>query len=148
MSQKEEQLERKRRAMELMAAGVSWKEANEQCDLTYTRRGIQKLYQRWLKGGDEALIDHRHGHPYKATEKVREWMKESCPEDPDVHSVQVASDIEAMVSAEPPPTKGRAGLVPTLPRRRRDDWPVYHSFLHQASRAGHWQMRRVRGYRQ
>ena len=95
MSQKEEQLERKRRAMELMAAGASWKEANEQCDLTYTRRGIQKLYQRWLKGGDEALIDHRHGHPYKATEKVREWMKESCPEDPDVHSVQVASDIEA-----------------------------------------------------
>ena len=95
MSQKEEQLERKRRAMELMAAGVSWKEANEQCELTYTRRGIQKLYQRWLKCGDEALIDHRHGHPYKATGKVREWMKECCPEDLEVRSAQVASDIEA-----------------------------------------------------
>ena len=94
MSQKEEQLERKRRAMELMAAGVSWKEANEQCELTYTRRGIQKLYQRWLKCGDEALIDHRHGHPYKATEEVRGWLKECCPEDPEVRGAQLACAIE------------------------------------------------------
>ena len=95
MSQKEEQLERKRRAMELMAAGASWKEANEQCELTYTRRGIQKLYQRWLKCGDEALVDHRHGHPYKATEEVRGWMKESCSDDPEVRGAQLASEIEA-----------------------------------------------------
>lgn len=95
MSQKEEQFERKRRAMKLMATGVSWKEANEQCGLTYTRWGIQKLYQRWLERGDEVLNDHRHGHPYKATEEVREWMKEYCPEDPEVRAPQLASEIEA-----------------------------------------------------
>ena len=95
MSQKEEQFERKRQAMELMAAGTSWKEASEQCELTYTRRGIQKLYQRWLKSGDEALIDHRHGHPYKATEEVRAWMKEHCPQDPEERGGQLASEIEA-----------------------------------------------------
>lgn len=95
MSEKEEQFERKRRAMALMAGGASWKEANEQCELTYTRRGIQKLYQRWLKCGDEALIDQRHGHPYKATEEVRAWMKEHCPKDPEERGAQLASEIEA-----------------------------------------------------
>jgi transposase len=100
MSQQEELIERKRRAMGLMEAGASWKEANEQCRLSYTRRGIQQLYHRWQEKGDEALIDHRHGHPYKATQKVREWLKERCEQEEEIRSPQLASEIEAEFSVK------------------------------------------------
>ena len=81
MNRQDELLEHKRRAMELMNIGVSWQEANERSGLNYSRRGIQQLYQRWREHGDEALIDNRHGHSYKATIEVQDWLGERCAED-------------------------------------------------------------------
>jgi transposase len=100
MSRREELLERKRQAMELMDTGMSWQEANERSGLNYSRRGIQQLYQRWREHGDEALIDNRHGHSYKATIKVQDWMDERCAEDSEVRSSQLASEIEAQFGVE------------------------------------------------
>jgi len=100
MSRREELLERKRQAMELMDTGMSWQEANERSGLNYSRRGIQQLYQRWREHGDEALIDNRHGHSYKATIKVQDWMGERCAEDSEVRSSQLASEIEAQFGVE------------------------------------------------
>ncbi|MFQ5854281.1 MAG: helix-turn-helix domain-containing protein [Anaerolineae bacterium] len=100
MSQRDEVFERKRRAMELMDAGVSWQEANEQSGLNYSRRGIQQLYQRWRQDGDEALIDHRHGRAYKATTEVRNWIGERCDENPEVRASQLASELEAQFGVE------------------------------------------------
>jgi transposase len=103
MSQREELFERKRRAMQLMGAGVSWQEANEQSGLNYSRNGIQRLYREWCKQGDEALLDHRHGHPYKATSEVRDWLGERCAEDPEVRASQLTVEMEAQfgVALEP-----------------------------------------------
>jgi len=100
MNRREELYERKRRAMELMASGASWQEANEQSGLNYSQRGIQYLYQRWREQGDEALIDNRHGHPYKATAEVQDWLSERCTEDPDVRSSELVSVIEAQFGVE------------------------------------------------
>jgi transposase len=100
MSRREELLECKRRAMELMDTGVSWQEANERSGLNYSKRGIQHLYQQWREYGDEALIDHRHGHSYKATTEVQDWMSERCTEDSEVRSSQLTSEIEAQFGVE------------------------------------------------
>ena len=99
MSQRDELFERKRRAMGLMDVGVSWQEANEQSGLNYSRTGIQHLYQEWCRHGDDALIDHRHGHPYKATAEVRELMEKRC-EDPEVRASQLVAEIDAEFGVE------------------------------------------------
>lgn len=100
MSQRDELFERKHRAMELMEAGLSWEEANEQSGLNYSRTGIQRLYREWKKRGNEALIDHRHGHPYKATAEVRERMRERCTEESEVRASQLVEEIEAEFGVE------------------------------------------------
>jgi len=100
MNRQDELLERKRRAMELMDTGVSWQESNERSGLNYSRRGIQQLYQQWCEHGDEALIDNRHGHSYKATIEVQDWLSERCTEDSEVRSSRLASEITAQFGVE------------------------------------------------
>ena len=100
MNQREELFGRKHRARQLMDAGLSWQEANEQSGLNYSKSGIQRLYRQWRQRGDEALIDHRHGHPYKATSEVREWMGERCTEDPEVRASQLTVELEAQFGVE------------------------------------------------
>ena len=115
--------ERKRRAVELMDSGVSWQEANERSGLNYSRRGIQQLYQRWQEHGDEALIDNRHGHSYKATTEVQDWLGERCTEDSEVRSSQLVSEIEARFGVELHPgyvtlLRHQLGLPVPRPGRR------------------------------
>jgi len=100
MSQREELFEHKRQAMQLMDAGVSWQEANEQSGLNYSRTGIQRLYREWCQHGDAALIDNRHGHSYKATAEVREWMEERCTKDSEIHASQLTVEMEARFGVE------------------------------------------------
>ena len=100
MSQREGLFERKRSAMQLMDAAMSWQEANEQSGLNYSRTGIQRLYREWCEYGEEALIDHRHGHPFKATSAVQDWMTECCTEDSEVRASQLTVEIEAQFGVE------------------------------------------------
>lgn len=100
MSQREELFKRKRRAMELMDGGMSWQEANEQSGLNYSKSGIQRLYREWREHGDEVLVDHRHGHPYKATSEVRDWMGERCAEDSEVRASRLVAEIVAQFGVE------------------------------------------------
>jgi transposase len=100
MSQREKLFECKRRAMELVDAGMSWQEANEQSGLNYSKSGIQRLYREWREHGDRVLVDHRHGHPYKATSEVRDWMGERCAENPEVRASQLVAEIEAQFGVE------------------------------------------------
>ena len=100
MSKRDELFQRKRRAMQLMDAGASWQEANEQSGLNYSKSGIQRLYREWRKRGEEALVDHRHGHPYKATTEVRDWIGERCDENPEVRASRLTVEIEAQFGVE------------------------------------------------
>lgn len=100
MSKREELFQRRRRAMELLDGGVSWPEANDQSGLHYSRTGMQRLYREWAKRGDEALVDHRHGHPHKATAEVRERMRERCEEAPAVRASRLTAEIKAEFGVE------------------------------------------------
>ncbi len=135
MNRQDELLEHKRRAMELMNIGVSWQEANERSGLNYSRRGIQQLYQRWREHGDEALIDNRHGHSYKATSEVQDWLGERCAEDSEARSPQLASEITAQFGVELHPAyvtflRHQLGLPvskPGRPRIRQEAMPALGS---------------------
>jgi transposase len=100
MGKREELYERKRQAMQLMVAGKSWKEANEQSGLEYSKSGIQGLYRKWRAHGDEALIDNRHGHPYKVTTEMRERMNEHCAEKPEEQASSLVSEIDVRFGVE------------------------------------------------
>ncbi|MFQ5814377.1 MAG: hypothetical protein ACE5I2_14465 [Anaerolineae bacterium] len=100
MSKRDELFQCKRYAMQLMDAGASWQEANEQSGLNYSKSGIQRLHCEWRERGDEVLVDHRHGHPYKATAEVRDWMGERCTEDSEVRASQLTVEIEARFGVE------------------------------------------------
>lgn len=100
MTKRDELFQRKRHAMELMDEGLSWEEANEESGLNYSRTGIQRLYREWEAQGDEALVDHRHGHPYKATTEVREYMRERCTDDPEARANQLTAEIKAEFGVE------------------------------------------------
>jgi transposase len=100
MSKREDLYEHKRQAMQLLKAGLSWQDANEQSGLNYSRTGIQGLYRKWCARGDEALIDHRHGHVYKATVAVQEWLKERCAQDGEVRGPRLASELRTEFGVE------------------------------------------------
>jgi transposase len=101
MSKGEELYARKKQAMELMKAGNSWQEANEQSGLNYTRQGLQRLYREWQEWGDEALTDKRQGgQPYKVTAEVQEWLIERCQKEPEAYSPQLVAELEAEFEVE------------------------------------------------
>jgi transposase len=82
--------------MELMDAGVSWREANTESGLEYSKSGIQRLYREWHKRGEEGLIDRRGGSRYrKATEEVQEKIMERCREDEEIRSPELMAEIKA-----------------------------------------------------
>jgi transposase len=140
MNRQEELLERKRRAMALMDNATSWQEANAQSGLNYSRRGIQQLYQRWREQGDDALIDKRHGHTYKATSEVQAWLGERCRDEAEVHSSRLAGELEAQFEVELHPgyitfLRHRLGLPvpkPGHPRTGQDTAPTLESESGQA----------------
>jgi len=46
--------------------------------LSLSRNYLPELRRRYRQGGSswEALIDHRHGHPYKVTSERRTWLRD------------------------------------------------------------------------
>jgi transposase len=101
MSKREELLERKRRAMELMDAGLPWREANEQSKLNYSKSGIQQLYRQWQAGGEEALVDQRSGsQARKATSAVRAWIVKRCEAEGEVRASRLTTELKAKFEVE------------------------------------------------
>jgi transposase len=100
MSKRDELYACKQQAMKLMDAGHSWQEANEQSGLNYSKSGIQRLYRDWKERGDEALEDNRHGHPYKVSSEVRDWLIERCQDDPERRSPQLVEEIKSSFGVE------------------------------------------------
>jgi transposase len=101
MSKRDELLERKRRAMDLMEAGLPWREANEQSELNYSKSGIQQLYRQWQAGGEKALVDQRGGsQARKATSEVREWLVKRCEQEVEVRANQLTTELKAEFEVE------------------------------------------------
>ncbi len=101
MSKREELYQQKYCAMELMDKGKSWREANTESKLGYSRTGIQRLHREWCKRREAALIDNRGGSRYrKATAEVQEKIIECCQENEEIRSPQLRTEIKAEFGVE------------------------------------------------
>jgi transposase len=85
-----------------MFAGQSWQTAVAQSQLPISRSTAYRLV-KLARDEDKAplaFLDDRHGHPYKMTEKVREWMTEFCTTNPQVPSSRVQRELKSRFGIE------------------------------------------------
>jgi transposase len=78
--------EAKRQMMDLMQAGLSWREAASQAGVPTSRSTAYRWFQAYRVHGEAALRDGRHGHPAKVREPVLQWLENRCRDDPHLTS--------------------------------------------------------------
>ncbi|MDP9352420.1 MAG: helix-turn-helix domain-containing protein [Chloroflexota bacterium] len=92
--QRGERREAKLRLVEGMRAGFSWRDATAGAGLTTGRSTAYGLLKLVSAEGEAALEDKRHGHPYKLTASIREWLVERCRGAPGVSGPVLREEIE------------------------------------------------------
>ena len=60
----------------------------------------KNMYREWQKRGDEALEDNRHGHAYKATAEVKQWLVERSEAKGAEYSPQLVAEIKSRFEME------------------------------------------------
>jgi len=68
----------KRQVVELMLAGHHWQEATQQVGVRVSESTAYRWVRCWRQAGEAGLDDGRHGHAYKMTPEIQEWLKETC----------------------------------------------------------------------
>ncbi|MDP9372786.1 MAG: helix-turn-helix domain-containing protein [Chloroflexota bacterium] len=81
------------RLVEGMRGGLSWSDATARAGLATGRSTAYGLLKLVNSEGEAALDDARHGHPYKLTAPIREWLLEYCRGAPGVASPAVQAEI-------------------------------------------------------
>ena len=87
-------LEKKVEVVELMVAGHRWSEAVEQAGVQISESTAYRWCNCWRVEGQAGLKDGRHGHVYKMTEEVRDWLKEYCERAPHTPSQEMRKMIK------------------------------------------------------
>lgn len=85
---------KKRQVVELMLAGQHWQEATEQVGLSVSESTAYRWVRCWRQEGEAGLSDDRHGHAYKMTPEIQEWLKETCGQAPHTPSSKVKKMIK------------------------------------------------------
>jgi transposase len=82
--------------IESMFAGQPWQAAAAQSQLKISRSTAYRLVQlaRDEERAGLAFLDDRHGHPYKLTEPVQEWLVEVCSQDPQMPSIRIQAELK------------------------------------------------------
>ena len=76
-----------------MERGLPWHQAAEAAGAELSRATAFRALRIVRTDGEEALGDGRHGHPYKLTTPVREWMVEYCRGAPKTPSRVVQAEV-------------------------------------------------------
>lgn len=76
--------------------GEDFKGLCQELGLSLSRRSLPYLRRRYRQGGSswEALIDHRHGHSYKAIPERRAWLQEQKRGNPALTQEELAALFE------------------------------------------------------
>jgi transposase len=82
--------------IESMFAGHSWQAAAAQSQLKISRSTAYRLVQlaRDEEKAGLAFLDDRHGHPYKLTEPMQEWLVDVCSKDPQIPSSRIQAELK------------------------------------------------------
>ncbi len=91
---REERRERKARLVAVMLEGRKWHQAADSAVIRTSRTAAYRLLRLARSEGDAALEERRHGHPYKLTTPVREWLVERCRGMPGVSGPALQAGIE------------------------------------------------------
>src|SRR5256885_10673669 len=88
--------------IESMFAGHSWQAAAAQSQLKISRSTAYRLVQlaRDEERAGLAFLDDRHGHPYKLTEPVQEWLVGVCCKNPQERFSRVHEEMKTAVGIE------------------------------------------------
>ena len=92
--EREQRREYRLRIVEGMRCGLPWQQATSEAGMTTCRATAYNLLRLVRCHGEEALEDGRHGHPYKLTAPVQEWLLEYCRGAPGTPSRVVRTEIE------------------------------------------------------
>ncbi len=84
----------KLRIVDGLRHGLPCMEALKLADVPLSERTAYRALQVVRAVGEEGLADGRHGHPYKLTGQVREWLVEYCRGAPGTSSWVVQAEIE------------------------------------------------------
>src|SRR5437899_8989514 len=85
-----------------MLEGQPWQKAMTDAGLSIGRSTAYRLVQlaRDPERSERPFLDDRHGHPYKLTGPVRNWIVEYCTQHPGVYSSQVKAELQAQFGLE------------------------------------------------
>ena len=83
----------KLRVVDGMRHGLPCREALKLADVAISERTEYRALKVVRTRGEEGLTDGRHGHPYKLTTRVREWLVEFCRGAPGTSSGVVQAEI-------------------------------------------------------
>jgi transposase len=83
--------------LQRLEQGEDFEEHCQELGLSLSRDYVPQLRRRYRQGGAswEALIDHRHGHPYKVTPERRAWLREQKRENPALTQQELVDLFEA-----------------------------------------------------
>ncbi len=84
----------KLRVVDGMRHGLPCRQALKLADVPISERTAYRALKVVRTKGEEGLGDGRHGHPYKLTAPVREWLVEYCRGAPGSPSRVVQAEIE------------------------------------------------------
>ncbi len=90
----EERRKRKEQLVAGMLEGRRWHEAAHAAGMKTSQTAAYRLLRVVRTEGEAALGERRHGHPYKLTTPVREWLVERCRRMPGVSSPALQAEIE------------------------------------------------------
>ncbi len=93
---REEEFHAKHQLVAAMQEGQRWNDAVTLAGLPLHRSAAYHLVKRVRTEGEEAYIDHRHGHPSKMRAPLRDWLVAYCRRYPD-HSARL---IQAALQSE------------------------------------------------
>lgn len=85
-----------------MLEGQPWQQAMSNAELQIGRSTAYRLVQLALdpEQSERAFLDDRHGHPYKLTGPIRNWIVEYCTQHPGVYSSQVQAELRAQFGVQ------------------------------------------------
>src|SRR3989442_14458268 len=90
----EHQRAAKRQMLDLMEAGVSWREAATAAGVQTSRATAYRWKQEVRTRGEAALQDGRHGHPAKVLPPVLHWLESRCQATSLVASSQLQKELQ------------------------------------------------------
>ncbi len=92
----------KRRVIAAMGAGLPWDAARQHANTLVSRATVFRWQARFATAGDAAFPDQRHGHAWRVTPPIQDWIVTYCQSHPYTPShalkVLLAAALDCTVS--------------------------------------------------